>query len=80
MQNRKAVISSSHWIYLNIGGQATGRFCSDYQHCYVSQEMLDKDDLVKGGGDFVGVNGFAKTSGQGLLRNVLEGCCGKVMH
>lgn len=42
--------------------------------------MLDKDDLVKGGGDFVGVNGFAKTSGQGLLRNVLEGCCGKVMH
>lgn len=42
--------------------------------------MLDKDDLVKGGGDFVGVNGFAKTSGQRLLRNVLEGCCGKVMH
>ena len=33
MQNRKAVISILQWIYLNIGGQAIGRFCSDYQHC-----------------------------------------------
>lgn len=42
-----------------------------------AEQRWDRDGLMKGMGDFVGVGGFAKTSGPGPPWKVLEVHCGR---